>query len=200
MAKLEHSMGIKATYYFRIKKSSFHPAIMQEIEGMGHEVGYHYENLSDTKGDLVSGLIDFEKHLTTFRKVVQVKTISMHGRPLKPYDNRDLWKNKENHDLLLNKFGILGEVYLDIDYSDIAYVNDTGRNWKTKLSNRRDHVSSKINADFNSSEELLNYFSDNPHPKICFQIHPERWTDDKLEWVTQWAKDKAINTIKKIIK
>jgi hypothetical protein len=200
MAKLEHSLGIKATYYFRIKKSSFHPAIMKEIEGLGHEVGYHYENLSDTNGDLKSGLIDFEKHLTTFRKVVQVKTISMHGRPLKPYDNRDLWKSKENHDVLLNKFGILGEVYLDIDYSDIAYVNDTGRNWRTNQSNRRDHVSSNINADFDSSEALLNYFSGNPHPKICFQIHPERWSDDKLEWVTQWAKDKAMNTIKKIMK
>lgn len=173
---------------------------MKEIEDMGHEVGYHYENLSDTNGDLKNGLIDFEKHLTTFRKVVQVKTISMHGRPLKPYDNRDLWKSKENHDVLLNKFGILGEVYLDIDYSDIAYVNDTGRNWRTNQSNRRDHVSSNINADFDSSEALLNYFSGNPHPKICFQIHPERWSDDKLEWVTQWAKDKAMNTIKKIMK
>jgi hypothetical protein len=199
MAILEHSLGIKSTYYFRIKKSSFDSEIMKKIEAMEHEVGYHYENLSDTNGDLKKGLIDFENNLAIFKKVADVKTISMHGRPLKPHDNRDLWKIKENHKLLGEKFGILGEVYLDIDYSDIAYINDTGRNWRTNLSNRRDHVDSKIPADFESSKELLDYLSGTPHPKICFQIHPERWTDNKPEWIIQYTKDLAINTLKKVL-
>jgi hypothetical protein len=37
--------GIRATYYFRRYGSAYRPEIMREIEGMGHEVGYHYEVL-----------------------------------------------------------------------------------------------------------------------------------------------------------
>jgi hypothetical protein len=45
MARLEHGMGVAATYYFRAVPVSWDEGIMREIAGMGHEVGYHYENL-----------------------------------------------------------------------------------------------------------------------------------------------------------
>ncbi len=44
-AWIEAESGIRATYYFRRYGSAFRPEIMKEIEGMGHEVGYHYEVL-----------------------------------------------------------------------------------------------------------------------------------------------------------
>lgn len=196
MAKLEADLDVKAVYYFRAKPNTFKPNIIQEIEEMGHEIGYHYECLSDADGDMAKAVQLFEKHLKEFRAIAQIKTISMHGRPLKPYDNRDIWKIKENHDLLTNKFNILGEVYLDIDYKEIAYINDTGRNWTSTKSNRRDHVDSNIPADFESAEKLLEYFKNNPNPKMIFQIHPERWTDNQLEYVMQASKDGLINMIK----
>jgi len=196
IAKLEANLGIKAVYYFRSKPNIFKPDMIQEIESLGHEIGYHYECLSDTDGDINKAITLFEKNLEKFRDIVQVRTISMHGRAFKPYDNRDIWKSKKNHDLLINKFNILGEVYLDIDYSDIAYINDTGRNWTSNKSNRRDHVDSNISADFNSGKELLTYLSQEPHPKMIFQIHPERWTDKKLEHLIQFFIDEAGNTIK----
>jgi len=45
MARIEHGMGITASYYFRAVPVSFDPGVMEEIAGMGHEVGYHYENI-----------------------------------------------------------------------------------------------------------------------------------------------------------
>ena len=45
MARLEHEMGIAASYYFRAVPMSFDPGVMEEIAGLGHEIGYHYENL-----------------------------------------------------------------------------------------------------------------------------------------------------------
>jgi hypothetical protein len=196
MAKLEHKMGIVATYYFRAKSETFKPEILKEIASMGHEIGYHYESLSDTNGDIKKAVEDFKKNLEAFRKRVPISTCSMHGRPLKPYDNRDIWKVKENHQYLKNELGIIGEVYLDIDYSDIAYINDTGRNWTTGKSNRRDKVESNIKADFTSDEELLIYLKGNPHQRICFQIHPERWSNNSVEWITQYLKDSSINAAK----
>ena len=199
MARLEHQMGIKSTYYFRAKKCSFSPDIIKEIESLGHEIGLHYESLSDTNGDIELALKDFEKNLKEFRKVASIKTCSMHGRPLKPFDNRDIWKKGNNHSYLKEELNMLGEVYLDIDYSDIAYINDTGRNWTQGKANRRDVVTSNICVSFNSQEELINYLENEPHDKVCFQIHPERWTDSNIEYLVQSSKDSSINGLKKII-
>ena len=134
-----------------------------------------------------------------FRKIAKIKTCSMHGRPFKKHDNRDLWRVNKNHDYLINELKMVGEVYLDIDYSDIAYINDTGRNWTSQESNIRDKVSSKIPADFRSSAELISYFKKTPHKKIVFQIHPERWSDNFIIWHVQNLKDGIINLIKKLI-
>lgn len=199
MAKIESELGVKATYYFRAKQCSFREEIVKEIYSLGHEIGYHYESLADMNGDMPKSIDDFKINLANFRKVVPISTCSMHGSPLKPYDNRDIWRIEENHKLLKNELGILGEVYLDIDYSDIAYINDTGRNWTSGKSNRRDKVLSNISADFESGEELLNYFKSNPHNHICFQIHPERWSNNSFEWASQYLKDGIINFAKVIV-
>lgn len=47
MARLEHEAGIAATYYFRAVPESWDESIIREIASLGHEVGYHYENLSE---------------------------------------------------------------------------------------------------------------------------------------------------------
>ena len=47
IAKIEKEVGIKASYYFRIVKESYDEDIIRQIAEMGHEIGYHYENLSD---------------------------------------------------------------------------------------------------------------------------------------------------------
>ena len=41
--EIERELGIFGTYYFRSTKEVFKAEIMQEIEKMGHEVGYHFE-------------------------------------------------------------------------------------------------------------------------------------------------------------
>ena len=200
MAALEHDLGICATYYFRTKKHSFNTNIIKAIHDMGHEVGYHYECLSDANGDMNRALEDFEVNLERFRKYVPVKTISMHGRPFNPFDNRDIWRDQRNHDLLVNKYNISGEVYLDIDYTDIAYISDTGRNWSSARSNLKDKIVSKIKADFKNGQELLKHLNSNPYIKMVFQIHPERWEDRVILWAAQLTIDSAINALKAILK
>ena len=200
MAILEHEMGIKSTYYFRIKPYVFDREIIKKIENLGHEIGYHYESLSDENGDMEKAISNFQKNLNKFRSIVNVSTCCMHGRPLKKFDNRDIWRIKENHDRLIREFNIIGEVYLDIDYSEIAYINDTGRNWSSSKSNVRDKVFSNIDADFASSQELSQFLKDKNNNKIVFQIHPERWSDNILEWTIQLLKDKMINFIKRILR
>jgi len=45
-ARIEKQVGIKVSYYFRIVEESFDEDIIRQIADMGHEIGYHYENLS----------------------------------------------------------------------------------------------------------------------------------------------------------
>ena len=196
MAKVENSMGVAATYCFRTKRHTFKPDIISEISKMGHEIAYHYESLSDAKGDMVKAVEDFEKNLAMLRKYVTVSTVSMHGSPLKSYDNRDIWRIAENHEKFIHTYKLLGELYLDIDYNDIAYINDTGRNWTAAKSNRRDRVNSKIETDFKNGKTLLNYLNNQPHPKLVFLCHPERWSDNLFEYVVQFSKDMLINLLK----
>jgi peptidoglycan/xylan/chitin deacetylase (PgdA/CDA1 family) len=47
IAKIEREAGIKASYYFRIVKESYDEDIIRQIAEMGHEIGYHYENLAE---------------------------------------------------------------------------------------------------------------------------------------------------------
>jgi len=89
-ARIEAESGIRGTYYFRRYGNAFRPGIMREIEGMGHEVGYHYEVLGKAKGDHERAIEMFEHELSEFRKICDVRTISMHGNPLSKYDKCDL--------------------------------------------------------------------------------------------------------------
>ena len=199
MANIEKKMGINSTYYFRFKNHTFKPKIIKNIHLLGHEIGYHYECMSDMNGDIDKAVKNFKRNLEEFRKIVPVRTISMHGRPFKKFDNRDMWRNKTNKSILKNDFGILGEVYLDISYDDIAYINDTGRNWLSNKSNLRDKIESNINSDFNNKTELINALKIKKFEKIIFQIHPGRWANNIFSWLAQFSKDLIINMLKKIL-
>ncbi len=44
-AIIEHELDIKGTYYFRVVPESYNLKIMEEISQLGHEIGYHYEDV-----------------------------------------------------------------------------------------------------------------------------------------------------------
>jgi len=45
-AKIEHEYNISTSYFFRIVKHVFNENIIEEIARLGHEIGYHYEDVS----------------------------------------------------------------------------------------------------------------------------------------------------------
>ena len=92
MAMLENELGIKASYYFRIVKESYDEQSIKEIAAMGHEIGYHYEDLSLCHGNYELAIKNFEINLWKLRRFYPVKTLCMHGSPLSKWDNRLLWQ------------------------------------------------------------------------------------------------------------
>lgn len=45
-ARIENELGITGTYYFRMVPESFNEDVIRQIYDLGHETGYHYEDVS----------------------------------------------------------------------------------------------------------------------------------------------------------
>jgi len=186
----ENELGIKASFYFRIIKGKSDESVCKRISAMGHEIGYHYEDLSMTKGDLKKAIESFNEHLSVLRQLCPVKTICMHGSPLSKWDNRLMWQKYNYRD-----FGIFGEPYFDINFDEIFYLTDTGRCWNGSDVNIRDKVRSKHHFDLKSTFDIIEALNDNKLPdKIMINIHPHRWNDQLLPWFKElvWQNVKNV--------
>lgn len=175
-ARIEHELGIKSTYYFRTVKNVFKPEIIKQIKSMGHEIGYHYETLSEAKGDHKKALALFQSNLEKLREMCEIKTICMHGKPLSKHDNRELWKNYDFRD-----FGVTGEAYLSVK-DDLNYFSDTGRTWGHRNS-IRDCIPGKTERVFaETTDELIELIEKRELNNFYILVHPERWPSSLLGW------------------
>ncbi len=197
-AQIEHSIGAKATYYFRVGKESNQPEIIRAIVRLGHEIGYHYEDLALCKGKIDAAYDHFQTWLEYFRYYYAVETICMHGAPTSRYDGRKLWEKYDYKAL-----EIVGEPYLDTDFSDVFYLTDTGRCWDGYKVSVRDKIPeyqdvwAKQGLTFHTTEQLLEALENNRLPQhIMLTTHPQRWTNQ----IMLWWKERVLQTIKNIIK
>ena len=176
-AKLENTMGIKASYYFRYLKNGFDPKVIIEISSLGHEIGYHYEDLTGNNGDMTKAIASFKSNLELLRMYYPVKTICMHGRSGSPYNNRDLWKKYDYRD-----YGIIAEPYLDLDFNEVLYLTDTTQRWNDSNVSYRDKVESRYNFSFKTTFEIIDNVDKLPD-KIMINVHPDIWAENLVEWI-----------------
>jgi len=198
VAKIESELNLQSSFYFRV--CSFNTDIVSEIAALGHEVGYHYEDLSITKGDQKAAIQHFEKQLQRFRQFYPVKTICMHGSPTSAHDNKDLWKAYD-----YKHYGIIGEPYFDLfgagerpAVADMHYLTDTGRMWNGERFSVRDKVDiQKSILDYRTTFDLIDAVQSGKLPdKIMITTHPQRWTDNPAEWLIEYLSQTLKNGIK----
>ena len=198
-AKIEHSLGVKASYYFRVVEQSNKPDIIKDIVALGHEIGYHYEDMSICNGDTDKALMHFEQQLAYFRHFYPVKTICMHGAPRSKHDSKDLWKSNNYRD-----YGIIGEPYFDVDFSKCFYLTDTGRRWDGFTVSVRDKIPmyqdiwSSRGWTYHGTDDIIKAVEKNEFPKqLMMTTHPQRWTGDLVSWGVELAMQSAKNVVKK---
>lgn len=169
-ARIEAEMGIRGTYYFRIVPKSWDEQIVREIAAMGHEIGYHYEDLrlvrqktkdqrkrtsdcpdvksgSPLRFDKTARLQDKEKELAA-AAIESFKYNLAKLRGIVPINTicmhgspTSRWDSR-----LLWKYydykdyGIDGEPYFDINFNEVHYLTDTGRRWNGNAMSIRDKV------------------------------------------------------------
>jgi len=208
MAEIEYDFGLKASYHVRADKVSNNPEIIRKVVEMGHELAYHYDDLSRMAkayppGDerLKSAINSFRKNLDYLRRFYPIKVISMHGDPWQSIDNRDLW-----HYFNYKSEGVICEVYLDIDYSSVLYLTDTGRRWNGSATNIRDKIPMDKGmvhgAEYNyrTTREIISAIkSGKIKGRIILNIHPQRWTGAPLPWLKELVWQNIKNAVKVII-
>ncbi len=216
MAEIEKKMGVCSSYHFRIVGRLKTPEIYRKIIEMGHEIAYHYEDLTMASRNsktisfnneiFNNAYVSFRKNLSYLRELYPVKVISMHGDPIHALDNRILW----DHFNYRND-GILCEVYLDIDYSKVLYITDTGRSWNTSSANIRDKVSSgsgstaseplDVKYNFRATNDIIKAILSERLPyQIIINIHPQRWAADPVHWLEELILQNIKNLIKPLLR
>ena len=148
-----------------------------------------------------------------------VKTICMHGSPLSKWDNRDLWKRYDYRD-----YGIIAEPYFDLDFDEVLYLTDTGRRWDGDAFNIRDNVKgtegggqrtevrdpqisqiTRINRKgkevwdlkLRKTWDIILAAEKGLLPdRVMINAHPQRWTDNPVEW----AKELVWQNVKNVVK
>ncbi|NWH05778.1 hypothetical protein [Desulfobacter latus] len=194
MAQLEHDLGVKGSYYFRVVPGVWNPGVMEKITALGHELGYHYEDMAIAKGDLSKAMAHFESQLAQFRNIYPVTTICMHGSPLSRHDNRALWQTYDYRD-----FGIIGEPYFDVDFTKVFYITDTGRKWNHVGASIRDRVDSGFDIPVNSTAHLAELAAQGKLPdQMMITVHPQRWHDRAGPWVKELVWQNVKNGVKRV--
>ncbi len=201
MAEIQAEMGVKGTYYFRINHSDKNDRIIRRIAAMGHEIGYHYDDLSHCKGDTDAALKRFTEHLKHLRQFGQVSSICMEGAPLSGFDNRDLWKNKVSY----RNFGITTEPYFDLDFDRLFYLTDTARCWNGWKYSRRDKMHQQkrwISSGwvYPHSLAIIQSLQNDIFPEqLMMTFHPQRWTGQPFHWAEELVLQNIKNLIKRLL-
>ena len=193
MARLEAELGVESTYYVRTIDKTLRPQIVEEVADLGHEVGYHYEDLDRADGDREAARRTFASELERLRQYAPVETVCMHGNPLTPHDNRDLWGDDPAP--LLAEHDLLGEAYLSMDFEDVTYFSDTGRTWRDGSLKIKDHTRGEGEKPLQvgTTFELVDLIDRGRLDRLCLLTHPNRWARTYPELVVESLKDATIN-------
>lgn len=197
-AQIEHELGIRASYYFRVVPASNQPEYIQQIAALGHEIGYHYEDMAICQGNVEHAYAHFQQQLQYFRRFYPVRTICMHGAPTSKWDGKELWKHYDYHAL-----GIIGEPYFDVDFSQMFYLTDTGRCWDGYKVSVRDKIPVyqdewvKQGLVYHTTDDVIRAAEQGTLPaRIMITTHPQRWTNNILAW----SKELLMQSLKNIVK
>ena len=191
MSQLEYKLGVRSTYFFRIVKQSNVPEVIKKIAELGHEIGYHYEDLALAEGDDNKAIRSFESNLNYFRQFYPVKSVCMHGSSTSKYDNRLLW---EKHNL--SDFGLVGEPYLSVDFNQVFYLTDTGYAWDGGKYATRDIVMNGFGLVFHTTEQIVDCISENSFPEKSLILAHTLWTDNVFQWYWLHLREFLRNNVK----
>lgn len=192
-AQLEHHLGIKSTFYFRPPKNPEHYKAIESVVKNGHDIGYHYNDLAENKGNFNLAKESFSKTLAGLRALGEVKSVCMHGNALSSINNLDLWNKTA-----FSEFGLTGDPYLFIDHNQTLYLTDTGRKWNRSRFSKWDKVNSSLHYHPSSTKNIITDIENDslPSAQLHLCIHPQHYHSKLFKWTAYYFSQSLKNQIK----
>lgn len=195
MARLEDGLDVRATYYFRCDARARFPAdAIRRVADLGHEVGFHYETAARVSGGWEPCKQRFAEELAALRQLADVATATFHGRPTARVTG--LGGGSTDY---LREVGLLGDPSIDLDYTGMLYVTDTGGRFGSAY-NLRDKVRGRNLEAPHSPRSLAERLDPDQEPRVLLNCHPERWPATAAGRVACTFWDVAINAAKCVIR
>jgi hypothetical protein len=218
IAEIEAERRITTTYYIRRRFFDTNLDLVRTIAGLGHQVGYHYEEVDthqkapnlqvgrDALGFFIGALLDID------RLGFHIRSICAHGNPMTDVDNRQvvhLLRDPEVLDHLAFTYDrdeirtkiierLIGDASIDITGRDFdLYIPDTGR--FNPRFNLKDRIDDCAIAGLRSLDDLDRLLKDGAHRRIYMNMHPDRWSGDPVTWLFDWSLDTVKNILKAIL-
>jgi len=190
LARLEADLGVAATYYFH--PSAFRETRSERVAGLGHEVGYHYDDLATARGDRETARALFANNLRVFRRACDVATVSPHAAALSSHDNASLWE----HAASFEEFGLLGDADRSVDYVDLTFFSDAGRTFRERPADRARSLGERHQAaTADAVDDLASRFREGDVQRACVLTHPRRWTTSLPARVLSRSRDRAATLV-----
>lgn len=122
-AGIEHEMGIKASYFFRL--STWKTSLIKRIAALDHEVGYHYEELATfAKTRHLTNQSEVRSELPRIRKAFAQNLLRLRresGLPLRGFASHGDFANRKldlTNRLILTEQSFRDELSLDYEAYD----------------------------------------------------------------------------------
>jgi len=226
-AQIENELGINGSYYFRIVHESYNENIIKQIAALGHEIGYHYEDLTlvsrkyqvvssktkvissksqvvsrKTKNDSLNAQsieeLGFESFKANLAKLREVVPVTTICMHGSPLSKYDSRDLWKHHDY--RQLGIIGEPYFDVDFSKVLYLTDTGRRWDGDKVSVRDKINDKLrmtNYEFIKTDDIIRAANDDRLPNQIMI------TVHPQRWTNNylaWTKELVMQNLKNVVK
>lgn len=191
LAKIESNYGHRGSYYVQayLMNNQKNIGFLKKMQGMGHEISYHYDVMDSNKGNVQNAILEFEKNRKLFEENgFHVVTVCQHGNPVIERigytSNRDFFRSK----IVQERYPSIADImvdYKDKYKTDYTYYSDAGR----KFSKIFDPIN---NDRVNSDDKNLRYKDLNEvflalrtGENAILSTHPHRWTKSAWEYMVK---------------
>lgn len=197
LSKIEHKYGHRGSYYAHayLLDDPHNVELLKKMQGMGHEISYHYDVMDSSHGNLDKAIEEFEKNRKRFERLgFHIKTVCQHGNPVVERigytSNRDFFRS----DRVQALYPQLADIMVDykekyeIDYS---YYSDAGRKFHLIFDPINNDIvnSDDKNTPFENLDELLKALP----AKSIISTHPHRWTKSTAAYL---VKERVFKLVK----
>lgn len=204
LAEIEHRSGICGSYYVQayLLGNAENVRLLQEMQGWGHEISYHYDVLDAHAGDYDAALVDFQKFMKVFHDCgFRFRTICQHGNPVKNRvgytSNRDFFRNQRIRSMYPELVDMV------VDYSQhtqhkYQYISDVSYRWNIitlpETNDLHPEVENVKVGGFDSLFALLSSGESAGGSSFVISTHPHRWRESALAIYTKIAVFRVVRS------